>query len=112
MDIAADATILYRRTACGSVEELAEAETDAKRRAELVRIAEVCRRVPAHAPRDFWEAVQTYWFCHLGVVTELNGWDAFNPGHLDQHLEPFYNAALPTAASIANPPRRSSSASG
>ena len=28
------------------------------RRAELERIAEVCRRVPAHAPRDFHEALQ------------------------------------------------------
>ena len=59
------------------------------RRAELERIAEVCTRVPAQTPRDFWEAIQMYWFCHLGVITELNGWDAFSPGHLDQHLEPF-----------------------
>jgi formate C-acetyltransferase len=26
------------------------------------------------------------------VITELNGWDAYNPGHLDQHLEPFYES--------------------
>ena len=58
------------------------------------RIAEVCRRVPAGAPRDFWEAVQMYWFCHLGVITELNGWDAYSPGHLDQHLEPFYQRGI------------------
>jgi formate C-acetyltransferase len=38
--------------------------------------------------------LQYYWFCHLGVVTELNGWDAFNPGHLDQHLLPFYERGL------------------
>ena len=62
------------------------------RRAELLKIADVCRRVPAHAPRDFHEALQTYWFCHLAVITELNGWDAFSPGHLDQHLWPFYQA--------------------
>jgi pyruvate-formate lyase len=54
--------------------------------AEFERIAEVCRHVPAHAPRDFHEALQAYWFVHLGVITELNPWDAFNPGHLDQHL--------------------------
>ena len=94
MDIAADATILFAKRHADRVEELAEAETDAKRRAELVRIAEVCRRVPAHAPRDFWEAVQSYWFVHLGVITELNGWDAYNPGHLDQHLEPFFERGL------------------
>ena len=53
-----------------------------------------CERVPARAPRDFWEALQAYWFYHLGVITELNGWDSFNPGHLDQHLEPFYDQGI------------------
>lgn len=42
------------------------------------------------APRDFHEAVQTYWFTHLGTITELNGWDAMSPGHFDQHLAPFF----------------------
>ncbi|MEJ2039466.1 MAG: pyruvate formate lyase family protein, partial [Desulfosarcinaceae bacterium] len=50
--------------------------------------------VPAQAPRDFPEALQHYWFCHLAVITELNGWDSFNPGHLDQHLFPFYEKGL------------------
>ena len=35
-----------------------------------------------------------YWFVHLGTITELNGWDAMNPGHLDQHLFPFYETGL------------------
>ena len=75
------------------------AETQARtaapaRRPELLRIAQVCRRVPAHAPRDFQEALQYYWFCHLAVITELNGWDAYSPGHLDQHLWPFYQRGL------------------
>ncbi|MEG0517392.1 MAG: glycyl radical protein [Bacteroidales bacterium] len=61
---------------------------------ELKKIAEVCRWVPAHAPRTFQEAIQMYWFAHLGTITELNGWDAMNPGHLDQHLEPFYNKEI------------------
>ena len=77
--------------------ELAESQAAAAapgRRAELLRIAEVCRRVPAHAPRDFQEALQYYWFCHLSVITELNGWDAYSPGHLDQHLWPFYQRGL------------------
>jgi trans-4-hydroxy-L-proline dehydratase len=46
--------------------------------------------VPANAPKTFWEALQYYWFIHLGVITELNTWDSFNPGRLDQHLYPFY----------------------
>jgi formate C-acetyltransferase len=73
---------------------LAQAEQDPQRRKELERIAEVCTHVPAHAPRDLWEALQYYWFVHLGVTTELNTWDAFNPGRLDQHLNPFYQQGL------------------
>jgi len=94
MDIVADATILYANRHADRAEEIAKTETDPERRAELERIAEVCRQVPAHAPRDFWEALQTYWFVHLGVITELNGWDAYNPGHLDQHLESFFESGI------------------
>jgi len=94
MDIAADATILFANRHADRAEELAATETDPHRRSELERIAEVCRHVPAQAPRNFWEAIQTYWFVHLGVITELNGWDAYNPGHLDQHLEPFYESGI------------------
>lgn len=65
-----------------------------ERISELRKIAEVCRWVPAHAPRDLQEAIQMYWFVHLGTVTELNGWDCMNPGHIDQHLYPFYQKGL------------------
>jgi pyruvate-formate lyase len=58
--------------------------------AELLEMAEICLRVPAHAPQTFHEALQYYWFVHIGVITELNPWDSFNPGRLDQHLYPFY----------------------
>ena len=66
----------------------------AERVLELRKIADVCRWVPAHAPRDLWEAIQMYWFVHLGTVTELNGWDSMNPGHIDQHLFPFYQKGI------------------
>ena len=94
MDIACDAVILFAGRHADLAERLAAEEREARRRAELERIAAVCRRVPAHAPRDLHEALQSYWFCHLAVITELNGWDAFNPGHLDQHLLPFYRRGL------------------
>ncbi|MEW6363388.1 MAG: trans-4-hydroxy-L-proline dehydratase [Acidobacteriota bacterium] len=92
MSIACDALMLF----AGRHADLADlhAEKDPGRAGELGKIADVCRHVPAHAPRDFREALQYYWFCHLGVITELNGWDAFNPGHLDQHLLPFYRKGL------------------
>ncbi len=98
MDIACDAVIRYAERHADLAERLAAVESDARRRVELRQIAQVCRWVPAHAPRTFWEALQMYWFVHLGVITELNGWDAFNPGHLDQHLGPFYQADISSGA--------------
>jgi len=93
-EISCDAVILFAERHAALARELATKEAHPQRRAELLRIAEVCSRVPAHAPQDFHEALQYYWFCHLAVITELNGWDSFNPGHLDQHLLPFYKRGL------------------
>jgi formate C-acetyltransferase len=93
-DIACDAVLHFAERHAALARSLAAAESRPQRRAELLRIAEVCNHVPAHAPRDFQEALQYYWFCHLAVITELNGWDSFNPGHLDQHLLPFYQRGL------------------
>lgn len=94
MSISCDAAILFaERHACLAL-QMAETESDPQRAAELRLIAEVCRRVPAHAPRTFHEAIQMYWFVHLGTITELNGWDAMNPGHFDQHLAPFYEREI------------------
>ncbi len=94
MDIACDAAILFAERHAELAERTAADEQDRARKAELQRIAAVCRHVPAHAPRDLWEALQMYWFVHLGIITELNGWDAMTPGHLDQHLQPFYEKGL------------------
>jgi len=55
---------------------------------------QICLKVPANAPETFWEALQHYWFIHQGVITELNPWDSFNPGRLDQHLYPFYKKEI------------------
>jgi len=109
MDISCDAAILFAERHAELAEQMAkelgmrneELEIDSKERkaneqriAELEKIAETCHWVPAHAPRDMQEAIQTYWFTHLGTVTELNGWDCMNPGHIDQHLYPFYKKGL------------------
>jgi len=90
MDIAADSIIAYAKRHSKKALNLAENESDPIRKKELKKIAEICSHIPAQAPRTFWEALQHYWFIHLGVITEYNTWDAFNPGRLDQHLYPFY----------------------
>ena len=94
MSVAADALIRFAERCAEKALELAAREKDPGRKDELERIAEICSYVPKNAPRDFWEALQYYWFVHLGVITELNTWDSFNPGRLDQHLYPFYRKGL------------------
>ena len=94
MSISCDAAILFAERHAELALKKAAVEQDPQRRKELEKIADVCHHVPAHAPRDLWEAIQMYWFVHLGTVTELNGWDSMNPGHIDQHLYPFYLQGL------------------
>ncbi len=94
MDVCADSLIIYAQRNAARLDELAAAERDTERVAELRAMAEICRRVPANAPETFHEALQYYWFVHIGVITELNPWDSFNPGRLDQHLWPFYQREL------------------
>ncbi|NOQ97617.1 MAG: formate C-acetyltransferase/glycerol dehydratase family glycyl radical enzyme, partial [Calditrichae bacterium] len=90
MDIAADTLILFAKRYADEARKQARKEKDSQRKTELMTIADICECVPAHPPRTFREALQYYWFVHLGVITELNTWDSFNPGRLDQHLYPFY----------------------
>ena len=90
MEICCDAIIILGERYAAYARELAAKETDETRKAELLQIAENCDVVPAHAPKTFWQAIQMYWFVHLGVTTELNPWDAYSPGRFDQHLNPFY----------------------
>ena len=90
MDICCDAIITLGERYASYARELAKAETDPARKEELLQIAANCDVVPAHKPKTYWQAIQMYWFVHLGVTTELNPWDAYSPGRLDQHLYPFY----------------------
>jgi formate C-acetyltransferase len=94
MDLCADALISFAHRHADALDALASAESDPARAHELRDMATICRKVPANAPESFHEALQYYWFVHIGVITELNPWDSFNPGRLDQHLWPFYQREL------------------
>ncbi len=94
MSISCDAAIRFAERHAELAEALAGDTEEMERRAELRKIARICRKVPAHAPETFHEALQMYWFVHLGTITELNGWDAMSPGHLDQHLAPYYEKEI------------------
>ncbi|HZK29533.1 MAG TPA: trans-4-hydroxy-L-proline dehydratase [Clostridia bacterium] len=94
MEIACDALILQGDRYAAEATRQALTTDDLTRKAELLEIARVCRKVPRYAPETLHEALQMYWFVHIGVISELNPWDAFNPGRLDQHLFPFYEKGL------------------
>lgn len=94
MKISCDAVVVFAERHAEEAERLAAVESDGVRIEELLKIARVCRNVPRNAPKTFYEAIQMYWFVHLATITELNGWDAMNPGHFDQHLAPFYEREI------------------
>ncbi len=94
MKIAADAMITYAQRYSEKLKKMAKNEDEEKRKKELKKMSKICEKVPANKPTTFWEALQHYWFVHVGVVTESNPWDSFNPGRLDQHLIPFYNKEI------------------
>ena len=90
MEIVADALIIYADRYRKKLEKMAKLEKKPKRKKELMQMVEISRWVPANAPRTFWEALQHYWYIHVGIVYETNPWDSFCPGRLDKHLYPFY----------------------
>ncbi|MBZ0242218.1 MAG: formate C-acetyltransferase/glycerol dehydratase family glycyl radical enzyme, partial [Bacteroidales bacterium] len=94
MEIVAQAAIDHAQRYALALKAQHDKCNDSLRKQELESMIRVCQNVPANAPQTFHEALQHYWFIHVGVITELNPWDSFNPGRLDQHLLPFYEAGL------------------
>ena len=90
MSICCDGIISLGKRYAEYARELASYESDEKRRKELLQIADNCDVVPAYKPQTYWQALPMYWFVHIGVTTEINPWDAYSPGRLDQHLFPYY----------------------
>ncbi len=97
VDIACDSLVRFARRYAAEARRLAAQETDGARRAELLQIAAVCDRVPNHPARTFHEALQSFWFVHLGLNLETDG-HAFGPGRFDQYLYPYVRRSLDTGA--------------
>ncbi len=94
MLVSLDAIIIFAKRHIEKLQIIKAKESDSQRIAELEKMIEVSKNVPQNKPQNIWEALQYYWYVHQGVITELNPWDSFNPGRLDQHLMPFYQKAL------------------
>lgn len=84
-----EAAIHYaKRYAVLALEE-AEKCTDKARKMELLKIAEVCSRVPEKPADNFYEACQSFWFVQMLLQTESSG-HSISPGRFDQYMYPYY----------------------
>ncbi|MFZ7103256.1 MAG: glycyl radical protein [Peptococcaceae bacterium] len=73
--------------------EMAEREKDAFRKAELLKISEICDKVPENPPDTFYEALQFVWFTQIGGIISENPL-ALNIGRFDQFMYPYYKSDL------------------
>lgn len=89
MIVVCEAVVAHSLRYAELVEKTAESETDPKNKAELLEIAEICRRVPEFPARNFREAIQSFWFMHLCIETEQMAC-ATSPGRYGQYMYPFY----------------------
>jgi len=87
--ISTEAVITYANRYADLAEQTAAEETDPKAKAELLEIAEISRRVPEFPARNFREAIQSFWFIHVGLEIEQMAC-ATSPGRYGQYMYPYY----------------------
>lgn len=74
-------------------EMMADECADPVRKAELEKIAAVCRRVPEHPASSYYEAIQSVLFYQYAMYMEQNA-SSYNLGRIDQYLYPYYKADI------------------
>lgn len=89
--LACDGIILLANRHADLAEHMANECEDETRKAELLKIAQVCRNVPEHPARTFYEACQSILFYEFAIFMEQNA-SSYNLGRLDQYLYPYYKA--------------------
>ena len=92
--MACEAVIKYAQKHAELAREMAKAEKNPDRRKELEEIAACCEWVPENPPRSFREALQFYWFIHLGLRKETPYHSGPCPARMDQWLYPYYKQDL------------------
>jgi formate C-acetyltransferase len=88
-----DAAVTFARRHAKEARRLASLTTDDKRKAELVKIAEICEWVPENPARTFREACQSYWIAHCICFIESDGM-SISPGRFDQYMYPYYEVDI------------------
>ena len=95
--LSCEAAIIYAERYSDLARKMAEKETDAERKRELLQISENCANVPANGARSFWEACQAFWFVQQLLQIESSG-HSISPGRFDQYMYPYYKADLEKGA--------------
>ena len=85
-----EAAIIYAKRYAALAREMAAKESNSRRKAELLRIADNCENVPESGARDFWEACQSFWFVQQLLQIESSG-HSISPGRFDQYMYPYYS---------------------
>ena len=88
-----EAASLYAERYAVLAVEMAEKETDPKRKLELALIANNCANVPRKGATSFYEACQSFWFVQMLLQTEASG-HSISPGRFDQYMYPYYKKDL------------------
>ena len=89
----AEGVMIYAKRLSQYAAEKAAQESNPKRKAELLKLAEINARVPAHAPQTFWEAVQAVWTVESLLLIEENQ-TGMSIGRVDQYMYPFFKADI------------------
>lgn len=91
--LTSEGIITYANRYSDKAKEMAAAENDSKRKEELLKIAEICKKVPENPPATFYEAIQFVWFTQVGGIISENPL-ALNIGRFDQFMYPYYKADI------------------
>lgn len=91
--IANKAIITYANRLSAFAEEFANTVTDPVKKADILKMAEVCKNVPANPAKTFYEGVQSILTVMSVMQIESNG-HAICLGRLDQLLYPLYEKDL------------------
>jgi len=97
MIVSCEAVIAHSHRYADLAEKTADTEADPANKAELLEIAQICRRVPEFPARNFREAIQSFWFIHLCIETEQMAC-ACSPGRYGQYMFPFYKKDIDEGA--------------
>ena len=95
MLIAADSIIIYANRCAELAQELAQKETDIKRKAEFKELSRICRKVPEYPAESWWEAIQSWHLLH-NAIQLCEGGVSHSAGRFDQYMYPYLERDLET----------------